>query len=64
MREIIGIIVTAIIYTALSINIPSERTVDFQLKYLCSIHTDKECADIIDYCREALSTGNECYIVD
>lgn len=43
---------------------PHPKTVDFQLQVMCSNHPDKPCKDIIEYCKQALSTGNECYIID
>ena len=43
---------------------PHPKTVDFQMNQLCLDHPEKNCTEIVEYCREALETGNECYIIN
>lgn len=57
---------TIIIFAAAMIGMvktPHPQTVSFKLNALCQDHPEKECTEIVEYCRESLESGNECYII-
>ena len=43
---------------------PNERAVSFKLSVLCTDNPQYDCAEIVDYCKESLDKGFDCYITN
>lgn len=64
MKDLIILLVsTALAVPMLMAAPPHPKTVQFQLNKLCVDYPTQPCADLQEYCREALEKGHECYII-
>lgn len=61
MKDLIALAIAVAFCLALP---PHPKTVDFKLNQLCVEHPAQPCADLQEYCREALEKGHECYIIE